>query len=312
MGQPQAKEILKILCTSARMQKKPICHSLLSGRPGLGKTTLCRILAIEMDANLIELVAPNLTDPQQLTAQLAQLKEGDILFIDEIHSLPRAVEEILYSAMEDGCITMVVESEYGDLMKNLGMSSKQTRTVVLNLPPFTLMGATTLSGLLSAPLRSRFVQTIELEPYSQEELTEIVLKAANRMHFKIEDDAANAIANRSRNTARIAIAHLKWVFEYCNATSSPGNLEAVKAAFLLKGIDEYGLTKTDRNYLKILVDSKKPVGLNTLSASLGESTQTITMSIEPFLLQEGYICRANRGRIAEQRAFNVLSEVQRV
>ncbi|WFB36799.1 Holliday junction branch migration DNA helicase RuvB [Kiritimatiellota bacterium B12222] len=310
VGQTQAKTVLQILCKSAKKKGTSICHTMLSGRPGLGKTTLCRILANEMGSNLIELIASNLQDPQQLTAQLAGLQENDILFIDEIHSLPRAVEEILYSAMEDGRITMVVESEYGDLMKNLGMSSKQTRTVTLDLPPFTFIGATTLAGMVSAPLRSRFIQTLDLEPYAIDELKQIVQNASSKMNFDISPTLAIEVAKRARNTARIALGHLKWIIEYCIATDSSASTQTVTEAFILKGIDDNGLTKIDRSYLQLLVNAKSPVGLNSIAASLGESSQTLSESVEPYLMQEGYIRRANRGRVAEQKAFNLILKME--
>ena len=308
VGQDQAKAVLNILCKSALKKGTPICHTLLSGRSGLGKTTLCRILAEEMGSNLIELVASNIQDPQQLTSQLAQLKERDILFIDEIHSLPRSVEEVLYSAMEDHRITLVVESDFNDMLKSLGMASpKQTRMITMDLPAFTLIGATTLAGLVSAPLRSRFVQSLNLDPYSISDLQRIVLNAAKKMNFRISKAVAGEIAKRSRCTARTAVGNLHWIMEYSCAGDSTATLETVADAFLLKGIDESGLTKLDLDYLALLVTAKHPVGLSSLAASLGESERTLTESIEPYLMQEGLVRRANRGRVAEQRAFDLLS-----
>lgn len=307
VGQDQAKAILRILCISAQKKGTAIPHVLMSGRSGLGKTTLARIVARELGANLIELVASNLQDPQQLTTQLVRLQERDILFVDEIHSLPRAVEEILYAAMEDHRITIVVESEYGDLMRNLGMSSKQTRTISINLPPFTLMGATTLAGLVSAPLRSRFVQSLNLEPYSTSDLQQIVLNAAKRVKFRLSKAVARDIAKMSRSTPRLAIGLLHWLMEYCTASASSATLQTATGAFLLKGIDERGLTKLDLDYLGLLVAAKHPVGVGSLAASLGESERTLTESIEPYLMQEGFISRANKGRVAEQKAFDLLS-----
>lgn len=306
VGQDQAKAILRILCKSAQKKGTAIPHVMMSGRPGLGKTTLCRILAAEMGSNLIELVASNLQDPQQLTSQLVSLKERDILFIDEIHSLPRAVEELLYQAMEDHRITLVVESDFNDLMKSLGMSAKQTRTITMDLPPFTLIAATTLAGMVSAPLRSRFVQFLNLEPYSISDLQRIVLNAAGKMKFRISKAVAGEIAKRSRSTARIAIGHLHWLMEYCTASDSTATLQTVSDAFSLKGIDESGLTKLDLDYLSLLVAAKNPVGLSSLAASLGESERTLTESIEPYLMQECYIRRASRGRVAEQKAFDLI------
>jgi len=295
VGQKQVKTILQILCKSALKKNSPVCHTLLSGRPGLGKTTLCRILAQEMEANLIELVASNLQDPQQLSSQLVQLKERDILFVDEVHSLPRAVEEVLYSAMEDHRITIVAEQDYSDLVKSLGMSSaKQSRTITMDLPAFTLIGATTLAGLVSAPLRSRFIQSLNLEPYSNADLQRIVTKAAKKMNFRISKAVAAEIAKRSRSTARTAIGNLHWLVEYCTASDSTATLQTASDAFSLKGVDENGLTRPDLDYLRILVQAKQPVGLASLAASLGESERTLTEAIEPFLMQEGFIRRGTR------------------
>jgi Holliday junction DNA helicase RuvB len=310
VGQDQAKAILNILCKSGLKRGTAIPHVMMSGRPGLGKTTLARIVANEMESNLIELIASNIQDPQQLTTQLAALEEGDILFIDEIHSLPRAVEEILYSAMEDARITIVLESPFNDMMNSLGIASspKQTRTITMDLPQFTLLGATTLAGLVSAPLRSRFVQTLNLEVYSMPDLQQIVLNASRKMGFKISKAVALEIAKRSRSTARIAIGHLHWLVEFCTATEVPATLQSVSEAFVLKGIDAHGLTKQDHAYLRLLVDADKPMGLSSLAASLGEDEKTLTDAIEPYLMQEGYIKRASKGRVAEQKAFDLINK----
>ena len=308
VGQDQAKAILKILCKSAQKKGTAIPHVLMSGRAGLGKTTLARIVANEMNSKLIEIVAGSISDPQQLTTQLAQLEPNDILFIDEIHGLPRAVEEVLYGAMEDHRLTIVVESELNDMMKNLGMASaKQTRTITMDLPPFTLIGATTLAGMVSAPLRSRFVQDLQLEPYSSSDLQQIVLNAATRMKFRLSKSCALEIGKRSRNTARISIGHLHWLIEYCTATDCSATLQSVSDAFSLKGVDGNGLTKTDLNYLRLLVDRKTPVGLSALAALLGEDQRTLSENVEPFLMQEGFCRRASRGRVAEEKAFDLIN-----
>jgi len=308
VGQDQAKAILKILCKSAQKKGTAIPHVLMSGRAGLGKTTLARIVANEMNSKLIEIVAGSISDPQQLTTQLAQLEPNDILFIDEIHGLPRAVEEVLYGAMEDHRLTIVVESELNDMMKNLGMASaKQTRTITMDLPPFTLIGATTLAGMVSAPLRSRFVQTLDLDPYSYADLQSIVLNAAKRMKFKLSKAVAMEVGKRSRSTARIAIGNLHWLIEYCTASDTAATLPAAAQAFALKGIEDNGLTKTDLNYLSLLASAKRPVGLSSIAASLGEDERTLTESVEPFLMQEGFIRRVSRGRVAEQKTFDLMS-----
>jgi len=307
VGQEQGKAILNVLTKSALKKGTAVCHTLLNGRPGLGKTTLCRIIANEMGSKLVEVVASNLQDPQQLTVQLASLEANDILFIDEIHSLNRNTEEILYSAMEEHRIKIICETEIGDLMRNLGMgSSKKSRTITCELPPFSVFGATTLLGSVSAPLRSRFVQTINLEPYSVSELATIVQNAASKMKFKLSHSVAVEIAKRSRGAARIAINNYNWVLEFCTASESSATLQTVSEAFLMKGIDANGLTKLDHDYLSILVAAKQALGLSSIAASLGESEKTISDSIEPFLMQEGYIRRASKGRVAEQKAFNLI------
>lgn len=298
VGQTEPKKVLEILVRSARKQGKSLAHCLLSGASGLGKTTLVRILAREMGANLIEMVGSNLQDPRQLQAQLATLRPHDILFIDEIHALGRDTEECLYSAMEDGVLTYVPETEtFSELMKAIGAGSSASRAVSLRLPQFTLVGATTLAGLVSAPLRSRFVTSLTLEPYSIEDLTEIVTAAATKMSFPVHRHIAVELAKRSRNTARLAVGHLMWFREFCFGHDENPTLDAVKSAFALKGIDDNGLTKQDRQYLSLLVNANAPVGLGSLAASMNESVQTLEQSVEPFLMREGYIRRGTRGRI---------------
>ncbi|MDD4869841.1 MAG: Holliday junction branch migration DNA helicase RuvB [Kiritimatiellae bacterium] len=310
VGQEQQKEVLSILAKAAKKQGKAIAHTLLSGPPGLGKTTLCRILAEEMGTNLVEMVGSNLEEPKQLQAQLAVIREHDIVFIDEIHSMNRNTEEVLYSAMEDGLLTYVPQMEsLNEIMKAIGLGGSSTRAKTIRLPAFTLIGATTLPGLVSAPLRSRFVTTVNLEPYSIDELKEIVIGAANKMKFSISEKVAEEIARRSRNTARLAVGHLTWLREFCFAHGHKATLETARQAFLLKDIDENGLTKQDRSYLSMLVTTNAPVGLGSLAASLNESIQTLEQTIEPFLLREGYIRRGTRGRVAEQKAYELLKGV---
>lgn len=310
VGQEQPCEVLQILARSAKKQGRPIAHTLLSGPPGLGKTTLCRILAHEMGATLTEMIGSSLEDPKQLQIQLSGIRENTILFIDEIHSLNRATEEILYSAMEDGILSYVPETEsFNDIMKAIGLGGNTSRARTIKLPPFTLIGATTLQGLVSSPLRSRFIQTLTLEPYSVAELKRIVTNAGKKMQFGISEKVAEAIAVRSRNTARLAVGHLTWMREFCLAGARKATLETVRQAFLLKDIDQSGLTKQDRQYLSILVSANAPVGLGSLAAALNESCQTLEQAVEPYLLRQGFIRRGTRGRVAERKAYELLKDV---
>ena len=309
IGQAQPKEVLSILARAAKKQGKPIAHTLLFGPPGLGKTTLCRILAHEMQANLVEMVGSNLEEPKQLQMQLSSLREQEnaIVFIDEIHSMNRNVEEVLYAAMEDGVLSYVPETEsFNEVMKAIGLGGSAARARTIQLPPFTLIGATTMPGLVSAPLRSRFIQTLNLEPYSVDELKRIVVNAGRKTGFPVSEKVAEEVARRARNTARLAVGHLAWLKEFCLAGGHKATLEAVRQAFLLKDIDERGLTKQDRQYIAMLVNSNAPVGLGSLAASLNESVQTLEQTVEPFLLREGYIRRGNRGRVAERKAYELL------
>jgi Holliday junction DNA helicase RuvB len=313
IGQEKAVEVLCILCRSAKKQGKAVGHTLLSGPPGLGKTTLARLIAKEMGSKVIELIGSNIQCPEQLTAQLVSLKPYDILFIDEIHSLSRATEEILYSAMQDRRIS-IVQNNYDDLMKTLGMTRPKPTVITFELPDFCLIGASTLSGLVSAPLRSRFVQTLTLEPYTDLELKRIIANAAKAQSFPLSASSALQVARRSRSCARTAIQNLRWLMEYCvgNDAGDVGSDESIAAAFALKDIDELGLTKLDTNYLTVLVDAVKPVGVSTLAMALGESEETIERTIEPFLFQRGYIRKGTRGRVAEQKAFDLITRKRKM
>ena len=303
VGQDKPKRVLQILVQAAKKKSSCVPHVLLSGPPGLGKTTLARIIATEMGSRLVEIVASHLQSPDELATHLKGIREGDVLFIDEIHGLPRAVEECLYSAMEEFRIS-VPQQGFDSLMKQLGMAAKKPTVQTLDLPRFTVVGATTLSGLVSDPLRSRFIQQLQLEPYNDRDLASIVENAAKQMDFPIAPEMCLRIAQRSRETARIAIGHVRWIAEYCEATGKPPNAEAtIDEAFDLKDVDEQGLTKQDRDYLSALIEAACPLGVSTLASSLNESKQTLEQAVEPFLMRQGFVQKTPRGRIALPKAY---------
>jgi Holliday junction DNA helicase RuvB len=308
IGQSKPKRVLEILCRAAKRKGTCPPHVLLSGPPGLGKTTLARIVAEEMGSRLVEVVASNLQSTEQMTRHLTTLKPQDVLFIDEIHGLSRGVEEVLYAALEDGRIP-IVQAGYDNLMKSLGIGGggkSQPTTAMVDLPPFTCIGATTLSGLVSDPLRSRFVQVLQLEPYSDAELQTIVLNATAAMGFDVSPVVALEIAVRSRATARTAIGNLRWFAEYCEGTGSAPDLPAIGEAFALKEVDANGLTKLDRSYLTILVEANAPLGVSTLAASIGEGEDNLLQAVEPFLIRKGYVRKTGRGRVATRRAVDLI------
>jgi Holliday junction DNA helicase RuvB len=280
----------------------------MSGQPGLGKTTLARIVASEMNGRLIEMVGSSLKNATEMTAQLLELRANDVLFIDEIHALPRKLEEVMYPAMEDRVIT-TSEAGYDDLMKQLGIRSGDKSRKTHQLPPFTLIGATTLLGLTTAPLRGRFRQIIELEPYNDEDLRTIITNAATKLAFDVPGEVAHQISIRSRGTARTAMSNLMWYRDYVQADGGVATMEALQAAFELRGIDQNGMTRTDREYLKRLIQSDEPMGVETLASALAESPETLEESVEPFLLRQGFIQRTPRGRVATEKAKQLLLEV---
>lgn len=308
VGQQNARRILGVLMTAAKRRGEPVPHLLMSGQPGLGKTTLARIVASEMSGRLIEMVGSSVKNASEMTAQLLELRANDVLFIDEIHALPRKLEEILYPAMEDRVIT-TTEAGFDDLMKQLGIRGGEKTRKSHQLPAFTLIGATTLLGLTTAPLRSRFRQIIELEPYNEEELQTIISNAATRLAFDVPGEISREIAGRSRGTARMALTNLMWYRDYVQADGGIATMEALNAAFELKGIDGNGMTRTDRDYLQRLIEAEEPMGVETLASALGESVETLEESVEPFLLRRSFINRTPRGRIATQKGKQILMEV---
>jgi Holliday junction DNA helicase RuvB len=309
VGQEAARGILSVLIGAARKRSEPVPHLLFSGPAGLGKTSLARIVAHEMNGRLVEVVGSSIKTPVEMAERLLALRERDTLFIDEIHTLGRPVEEQLYAAMEDQ-IVAVRQKSFDQLMRGIGIhAASGDNKAVHRLPGFSLIGATTLLGLCSAPLRSRFSQIIELKPYDIDELKMIVCAAAKKLDFELPEDIARRIAERSRNTARIAVGNLTWFRDYVAADGGVPTLEAIDGAFRLMGISANGLTRSDREYLRVLTESDEAVGLDTLAATLAESAETIENSVEPFLLRQGLIQRTTRGRVATARGREVLAEV---
>ena len=298
IGQQKAKENLAIFIEAARLRHEPLDHVLLYGPPGLGKTTMASIIANEMGVQFRTTSGPAIERAGDLAAILSSLETGDVLFIDEIHRLPRSVEEILYPAMEDFCLDIVIGN------------GSSARSVRLDLPPFTLVGATTRAGLLSAPLRDRFGVLSRLEFYETNDLCEIVERTATIFEVTIEKQAAVEIARRSRGTPRIANRLLKRVRDISQVRGETEiTLETTKQALKMLQVDQSGLDHIDHKLLKAIIDAFQggPVGLDTLAATIGEESQTIEDVYEPFLLQMGFIQRTPRGRIATAKAYQHLN-----
>lgn len=309
VGQDRAKRLLSILASSATKRGSPMVHALMTGSAGLGKTTLARLAAEACGVPICETIGSNLQSPEQLASILLSLKPRQVLFIDEIHRIPPAVEEQLFPALEDFKVATVTGGgSSSPLMKSLGIAQKETRLEMVDVPPFTLLGASTLSGMISAPLRSR-CQMVPLVPYSVDELRQIVSNAASRMGFHLSDDGAMEVARRSRSAARHAIQALKFLIEYCTAEGVEPTLEVIDAAFDLKQTDRWGLTAIDHQILQILRSSRGPVGLSTIAVRVGESEDTLERAIEPYLLQQGYVEKTPKGRILGESASTVLKEV---
>lgn len=297
IGQEKTKKTLKIYIEAARQRGDALDHVLFYGPPGLGKTTLAGIIANEMGVHMKVTSGPAIEKPGEMAAILNNLQEGDVLFVDEIHRLNRQVEEVLYPAMEDYAI---------DIMIGKGASARSIR---LDLPKFTLVGATTRAGLLTAPLRDRFGVMHHLEFYTVLELTTIILRSAQVLDVEIEPKGAQEIAKRSRGTPRLANRLLKRVRDFAQVKyDGKITLEVAQFALDLLEVDQYGLDQVDRRILKTLIINFQggPVGLETLAASVGEDPGTVEDVYEPYLLQNGFLSRTPRGRIASDLAYRHL------
>ena len=297
VGQRELKEHLTIVIEAARRRNQPIDHLLLAGPPGLGKTTMAGIVAAEMGVHLHITSGPTLERAGDLAAILTKLGEGDVLFIDEIHRLSRAVEEILYPAMEDFQLDIVVGK---------GPAASSIR---LPLPPFTLVGATTRTGMITGPLRDRFGLVARLDFYEEDELEAIVRRAAGILDVSINDEGAWEIARRSRGTPRIANRLLRRVRDYAEVRGDGTiNTDTARAGLAVFGVDQRGLDKVDRAILTAICVQFRggPVGLSTVAISVGEQTETVEDVYEPFLIQQGLLARTPRGRIAMPSAWTHL------
>ena len=298
-GQDQVVENLRIFVSAARMREESLDHVLLHGPPGLGKTTLAQIIANEMETGIKISSGPVLDKPGDLAGLLTNLETGDVLFIDEIHRLSPVIEEYLYSAMEDYKIDIVLDT------------GPNARTVQIDLNPFTLIGATTRSGLLTAPLRARFGITCRLHYYNTKVLKSIVNRSASILKIPLKDDASLEISGRSRGTPRIANALLRRVRDYAQVKGD-GIItnEITQMALTALQVDEHGLDEMDNKILLAIIDKYKggPVGINTLATVVGEESGTIEEVYEPFLVQQGYMVRTSRGRMVTDMAYKHLNK----
>lgn len=297
IGQSEVKENIKVFVEAAKIRNEALDHVLLYGPPGLGKTTLAFIIAHELGTKIKTASGPSIEKTGDLAAILSSLEPGDVLFIDEIHRMPRYIEEVLYPAMEDFSLDIIVGSE------------GNTRNIKIDLPPFTLVGATTRAGDLSAPLRDRFGIISKLQFYTTEELTEIVKRTSRVLNMEIDNDAAYELAKRSRGTPRIANRLFKRVRDFALVKGTGKiDLDITKESLERLHIDKIGLDKTDHDLLLAIINKFNggPVGIEALSSSIGEEVTTIEDVYEPYLLQTGLLKRTARGRMVTDKAYEVL------
>ncbi len=297
IGQKDVKENIKIFIEAAKIRKEPLDHVLLYGPPGLGKTTLAYIIANEMGTNIKTASGPSIEKAGDLAAILSTLEAGDVLFIDEIHRIPKFIEEILYPAMEDFTLDIIIGGE------------GSSKSIKIDLPPFTLVGATTRAGDLTSPLRDRFGIISKLQFYTDDELKKIVKRTARVLNTSIEDDAAMELAKRSRGTPRIANRLLKRVRDFALVTGD-GTItkEITNHALERLKVDKFGLDDVDRQLLLTIIEKFNggPVGVEAISSSIGEEVATIEDVYEPYLLQRGLLKRTNRGRVVTEYGYKIL------
>lgn len=298
IGQSEVKENIDIFIKAAKMRNEPLDHVLLYGPPGLGKTTLSYIIANELGSNIKTASGPSIEKSGDLAAILSTLEPGDVLFIDEIHRMPRFIEEILYPAMEDFTLDLVIGSD------------NNTRNIRIDLPPFTLVGATTRAGDLSSPLRDRFGITCKLKYYTEDELKLIIERTSRVYDMPINEEASLALARRSRGTPRIANRLFKRVRDFALVEGLKEiNTEITDKALGRLKVDKLGLDETDHLFLRAIIEKFNggPVGIETIASSIGEEISTIEDVYEPYLLQNGFIKRTSRGRVVTQKAYEHLN-----
>lgn len=301
IGQQEVKENMKVFIEAAKIRGESLDHVLLYGPPGLGKTTMAYIIANELEVNIKTASGPSIEKTGDLAAVLSSLEPGDVLFIDEIHRMPRFIEEILYPAMEDFSLDIIIGSE------------GSTRNIKIDLPPFTLVGATTKAGDLTSPLRDRFGIVNKLQYYTEEELTKIIKRTSKVLEAEIDEEAAKELATRSRGTPRIANKLFRRVRDFALVEGkSIIDLEVTKKALDRLKIDRIGLDETDKELLLTIIEkfSGGPVGIDTLATSVGEEVSTIEDMYEPYLIQIGMLKRTSRGRIATDKAYEYFEKIK--